>query len=281
MIAGREAEEFVQHTADFRIIRTVDDGGQPSDQNNDASALLSCVNIANRSSNTPMGTSGSGMVGNRYTAPEVSECQYSKAMDIFSLGVIYYEMLSGVEKDEDDMRLPKDFTVFYSEESELIEKTLSQNPQQRPAAKECFDLLSDLWKKLGQADQLEQQADAIRFQLSEEIKILSDITADEDLLARAATRITTKNILKQIPEPFVELANSFFNVFSLTNQFPQLLSVVLQPMQAHADNCGTNQRDTDDNEDPSSDLSIPDIAQIIPSKISVPNVRFEIVLVEL
>ncbi|XP_065827962.1 eukaryotic translation initiation factor 2-alpha kinase 3-like [Oscarella lobularis] len=87
-----------------------------------------------------------GAVGTElYMSPEqIAGKSYSEKVDIFSLGVIFFELISpfrtAMERHKTlsrvrDRNFPPDFKEKYEKEGELIESLLAHNPSQRPDAK--------------------------------------------------------------------------------------------------------------------------------------------------
>ncbi|XP_072533548.1 interferon-induced, double-stranded RNA-activated protein kinase isoform X7 [Salminus brasiliensis] len=87
-----------------------------------------------------------------YMSPEQkSQCSYDRKVDIFALGLIYFELVWNLEtvnekqKIWDDVRskrLPKDFSKKFAFEHKFIEQMLSANPEERPDARELLTNLA-------------------------------------------------------------------------------------------------------------------------------------------
>ncbi|CAD8047115.1 unnamed protein product [Paramecium sonneborni] len=87
-----------------------------------------------------------------YMAPEVKDDQYGSAADIYSLGIIFFEMLWKIKTYFEKIRLIQDLTkdsllppdLFkeYPIESELILKMVNKNPKKRPTAQQVLDTLN-------------------------------------------------------------------------------------------------------------------------------------------
>lgn len=102
-----------------------------------------------------------------YTANEVATGNYDEKVDMYSLGIIFFEMCyplsTGMERAKilNDLRLktvefPTNFVVSkYKTEKKIIRSLLDHNPQNRMSAK---DLLSSGWLPVEHQDQVIQEA---------------------------------------------------------------------------------------------------------------------------
>ncbi|XP_013923627.1 PREDICTED: interferon-induced, double-stranded RNA-activated protein kinase-like [Thamnophis sirtalis] len=78
-----------------------------------------------------------------YMAPEQEGCNYGKEIDLFSLGLIFYEMLFPFSTDHEKDKVfheikkgnfPKKLIEDFPKEASLIKKLLSKERNQRPSA---------------------------------------------------------------------------------------------------------------------------------------------------
>ncbi|RCK65291.1 eIF-2-alpha kinase GCN2 [Candida viswanathii] len=102
-----------------------------------------------------------------YTANEVATGNYDEKVDMYSLGIIFFEMCyplsTGMERAKilNDLRLktvefPTNFVVSkYKTEKKIIRSLLDHNPQNRMSAK---DILSSGWLPVEHQDQVIQEA---------------------------------------------------------------------------------------------------------------------------
>ncbi|XP_049337573.1 interferon-induced, double-stranded RNA-activated protein kinase isoform X1 [Astyanax mexicanus] len=98
-----------------------------------------------------------------YMSPEqVNQSSYDKKVDIFPLGLIYFELLwnlktghekAEVWKDVRSRKLPEDFSKKFMLESKLIEQMLSANPEERPDASDLLTKLDAFKKPALRSDQ--------------------------------------------------------------------------------------------------------------------------------
>ncbi|CAD8140221.1 unnamed protein product [Paramecium octaurelia] len=101
-------------------------------------------------------TSNSGEYTNNvgtpmYMAPEVKDDLYGQAADIYSLGIILFEMMWKIKTHYEKTRLiaaltkdsilPIDLFKDHTVEAELILKMINKNPQKRPSAQQVLDTL--------------------------------------------------------------------------------------------------------------------------------------------
>ncbi|KAM8858712.1 uncharacterized protein AB9W97_019141 [Spinachia spinachia] len=82
---------------------------------------------------------------NTYMAPEQREKKYDRKVDIFALGLIYFEILwklsTGHERvvvwnDARSQKLPEKFSQTFPQENQVIELMLHEKPEERPEASE-------------------------------------------------------------------------------------------------------------------------------------------------
>ena len=75
------------------------------------------------------------IVGSKnYRAPEINEENYDVKIDIYSLGIIFHNLISYAEnKDDKDL-------------SDLTELMMKHKPNDRPTAKEVFDNVQKIYK---------------------------------------------------------------------------------------------------------------------------------------
>ncbi|XP_033835940.1 interferon-induced, double-stranded RNA-activated protein kinase-like isoform X2 [Periophthalmus magnuspinnatus] len=88
-----------------------------------------------------------------YMAPEqMNRKTYDRKVDIFALGLIYFELLwnivTGQERQAiwDELKvqkLPEDFTRYFQQEGQIIKSMLSGQPQDRPEAKKVMQELEE------------------------------------------------------------------------------------------------------------------------------------------
>uniref|UniRef100_A0A8C2J9D6 non-specific serine/threonine protein kinase n=1 Tax=Cyprinus carpio TaxID=7962 RepID=A0A8C2J9D6_CYPCA len=85
-----------------------------------------------------------------YMSPEqATQTSYDRKVDIYALGLIYFELLWNLVRDErkkiwDDIRsrdFPLQFSKKYSFEHKLIDRMLSPSPEERPDASELIRLM--------------------------------------------------------------------------------------------------------------------------------------------
>ncbi|NXB32546.1 E2AK2 kinase, partial [Eulacestoma nigropectus] len=87
-----------------------------------------------------------------YMAPEQSGAKYGKEVDIYALGLIWFEILSAISCHEKIQvwpsvrkgELPKDFTNKFLPEASIIPKMLSRNPSGRISVSQLLDLLKSV-----------------------------------------------------------------------------------------------------------------------------------------
>ncbi|CAD8146150.1 unnamed protein product [Paramecium pentaurelia] len=86
-----------------------------------------------------------------YMAPEVKEDQYGPAADIYSLGIILFEMMWKIKTHSEKTKLiqaltkdsiiPFDLQKDHPVEAELIQLMVNKNPQKRPTAQKILETL--------------------------------------------------------------------------------------------------------------------------------------------
>lgn len=101
--------------------------------------------------------------GKLYMAPEIMNSKrYDEKVDVFSLGLVYYELLTMSTSTNHDhiielrdhltskskIDLPAYFTVLYPEEADIIVKMLSFDPMSRPTAEQCHEMMVQLMNTL-------------------------------------------------------------------------------------------------------------------------------------
>ncbi|NXP15495.1 E2AK2 kinase, partial [Thinocorus orbignyianus] len=92
-----------------------------------------------------------------YMAPEQTGDKYGERVDIYALGLIWFEILSAVSRHEkskvwDDVRegkLPESFTNKFPTEASMIKRMLSKDPSGRYTASEIFVFLKSDQKDNG------------------------------------------------------------------------------------------------------------------------------------
>ncbi|XP_042665851.1 interferon-induced, double-stranded RNA-activated protein kinase isoform X1 [Centrocercus urophasianus] len=90
-----------------------------------------------------------------YMAPEQSGDRYGKEVDIYALGLIWFEVLSAlvshheknrIWEDVRDAKLPPDFTKQFQIQVPIIKKMLSKDPSKRFSASQILDILKSVDK---------------------------------------------------------------------------------------------------------------------------------------
>eukprot|EP00457_Paulinella_chromatophora_P004132 gb/GEZN01004142.1/.p1 GENE.gb/GEZN01004142.1/~~gb/GEZN01004142.1/.p1 ORF type:complete len:666 (-),score=79.37 gb/GEZN01004142.1/:19-1737(-) len=167
-----------------------------------------------------MMTSGVGTI--LYTAPEVSHGSYDEKCDIFSLGVILFEMFyppfsTGMERIHCINRLKKGSNFFSSErdwivahhlQTQLITALLRPDPAQRPSAKSLLEVLnaedptkeSLLWLSTKEIVKLPYVVDSKLLQLKgndasaassksvpSQFSVISPLTKEQDVASRSSS----------------------------------------------------------------------------------------------
>ncbi|XP_066034678.1 interferon-induced, double-stranded RNA-activated protein kinase [Chamaea fasciata] len=90
-----------------------------------------------------------------YMAPEQSGAKYGKEVDIYALGLIWFEILSACSGHEQSKvwpyvrkgELPEYFTKLFPSEASIIKKMLSENPSARVTVSHLLDLVKSADKE--------------------------------------------------------------------------------------------------------------------------------------
>ncbi|XP_071431661.1 interferon-induced, double-stranded RNA-activated protein kinase isoform X2 [Pithys albifrons albifrons] len=90
-----------------------------------------------------------------YMAPEQSGVRYGMEVDIYALGLIWFEILSAFSRHEKSVvwssvregDLPESFIMQFPPKATLIKKMLSREPSKRPSASQMLDLVKSVDKK--------------------------------------------------------------------------------------------------------------------------------------
>lgn len=81
-----------------------------------------------------------------YMAPEKCQMKYANKIDIWALGVLFYEMILGEIPDHIDPRyeFPDriEFSKFTKEHGDILKYILRRNPGERPTAEEILHRIS-------------------------------------------------------------------------------------------------------------------------------------------
>lgn len=127
-----------------------------------------------------------------YTAPEIIECKYGPAVDVFAFSFIAYEIVTGKElfsesekkngfklilKIHDGYR-PNIGEFANDKMKELLTRCWSQDPEERPSFDEIFNLLSSDFSYFDEyvdADEIKEYLETISEKLNEDNKEIANL----------------------------------------------------------------------------------------------------------